>query len=164
MKDIELVEIDLAKERMKFSSGHFTIFSAKDRERIHGHDFRVAVTFTTEVGPNGMAFDYGILKDIVTNICDSLDEYFLLPSNSPHLKIEQSDGEVRAIFGGEILRFVAQDVRLLPIRNTTVEDLSGWILTAIRNGLSADIAPLVHAITVRVSSGPGQGAAISWRA
>lgn len=164
MKEIELVEIELAKERMKFSSGHFTIFSAKDRERIHGHDFRVALTFTTEVGPNGMAFDYGIMKDVVTKVCDSLDEYFLLPLNSPYLKIEQSDGEVRAIFGTETLRFLAGDVKLLPIRNVTVEDLSGWILSSVKSGLSAEIAPLVHAMTVRVSSGPGQSAATSWRA
>lgn len=160
----ELVEIDLAKEAMKFSSGHFTIFSAQDRERLHGHDFGVAVTFTTEVGPNGMAFDYGILKSLVTKVCESLDEYFLLPLNSPYLKIEQGGGEVRAIFGDEVLRFLARDVKLLPIRNTTVEDLSGWILTSLKSGLSADIAPLIHAIKVRVSSGPGQGAATSWRA
>ncbi|EQD50251.1 hypothetical protein B1A_13514, partial [mine drainage metagenome] len=33
------VEVDLSKERMKFSAGHFTVFSASERENLHGHNF-----------------------------------------------------------------------------------------------------------------------------
>lgn len=136
MKQLDLVEVAIAKERMKFSAGHFTIFSAQDRERIHGHDFRVTVTFTTEVGPNGMAFDYCIVKNLVTKVCDSLDEYLLLPLNNPYLKIQQSDVAIRAIFWTETLTFLPRDVKLLPIRNVTVEDLSCFILTSVKSGLA----------------------------
>ena len=39
----DTVTIRLAKENMKFSAAHFTIFSASERERLHGHNFRVEV-------------------------------------------------------------------------------------------------------------------------
>jgi len=158
----DLVEIDLAKERMKFSSGHFTIFSATRRENLHGHNFGVAVTCKARVGPNGMAVDYGILKDVVTGICDSLDELFLLPAHSPYLKIEATASSVRAIFGEEVLQFLPRDVKILPVRNITVEDLSAWFLSAILAKLTADIAALISEVAVRVSSGPGQGATSRW--
>lgn len=156
------IELDLSKERMKFSSGHFTIFSATERENLHGHNFGVAVTFKAEVGANGMVVDYGVLKDAVMRLCDSLDELVLLPLHSPFLNIEQRDGLVHVRFAEERLQFLVRDVKLLPIRNITVEDLSGWLLGSLRDSLSEEIAPLIHSISVRVSSGPGQGATARW--
>ena len=35
--------LELYKEEMKFSAGHFTIFSATERENLHGHNFSVYV-------------------------------------------------------------------------------------------------------------------------
>ena len=35
--------IGLQKKNMKFSVGHFTIFSATKRERLHRHNFNVAL-------------------------------------------------------------------------------------------------------------------------
>lgn len=157
-----IIEIDLSKEHMKFSAGHFTIFSATERENLHGHSFTVAVTFQARIVDNGLVCDYGILKKVVTKVCDSLDEYFLLPTNSSYLKLKQERGVVIAQFGDETLQFLERDVKLIPVSNITVEDVSGWILGEIRNGLSKDIESQILAISVRVASGPGQGATIRW--
>jgi 6-pyruvoyltetrahydropterin/6-carboxytetrahydropterin synthase len=159
-----IVEIDLSKERMKFSAGHFTIFSATERENLHGHNFTVAVTFKAQILDNGMVCDYGILKKVAQKVCDSLDELFLLPQHSKYLRIEQRDGIVIVKFANETLQFLQRDVKILPIVNVTVEDLSGWFLQSLREGLSAEIAPLMREISVRVDSGPGQGATTRWAA
>jgi 6-pyruvoyltetrahydropterin/6-carboxytetrahydropterin synthase len=156
------IEIDLSKERMKFSSGHFTIFSATERENLHGHNFGVAAAFKAEVGTNGLAVDYGLLKDALMKVCDSLDEFLLLPLHSPHLKIEERDGLVHVQFAQERLQFLPRDVKLLPIRNITVEDLSVWFVDTLRGSLPAQIAMLVRELSVRISSGPGQGATARW--
>lgn len=159
-----IVEIDLAKERLKFSAGHFTIFSATERENLHGHNFTVAVRFKAEVRANGMVCDYGVLKKSIGNVCDSLDEHFLLPLNSQHLKIERRDGLVLVKFADETLQFLPRDVKLLPVSNITVEDLAAWILDELRRTLPGDVAPLILEIKVRVSSAPGQGATSTWAA
>ena len=41
-----LTTINICKEALKFSGAHFTIFSATDRERLHGHNFRVRAEVT----------------------------------------------------------------------------------------------------------------------
>ena len=55
--------IELFKEAMKFSAGHFTIFSETERERLHGHNFTVYVALTGEVNDKGMIADYRDFND-----------------------------------------------------------------------------------------------------
>jgi 6-pyruvoyltetrahydropterin/6-carboxytetrahydropterin synthase len=159
-----VVEIDLAKERLKFSAGHFTLFSATERENLHGHNFAVAVRFKAEMRANGMVCDYAVLKESIAKVCDSLDEHFLLPEKSQYLEIERRDGLVLVRFADESLQFLARDVKLLAVSNITVEELSGWILDELRRTLPGDIARLILEIRVRVSSSPGQGATTTWTA
>ena len=84
-----LTTIELSKEYLKFSAAHFTIFSATERERLHGHNFKVAAKLTAPVGDNGMCFSYRIFKDKLESLCLELDEYMLLSANSPHLRISE---------------------------------------------------------------------------
>ncbi|PCC73876.1 6-pyruvoyltetrahydropterin/6-carboxytetrahydropterin synthase [Nannocystis exedens] len=159
----ELVTIELYKEAMKFSAGHFTIFSADRRERMHGHNFAVQVSITGEPDDNGMMGDYGQFKRIVSGLCAGLDEWFLLPGRSPHLKL-RDDGEcVYAEFAGRTLPFLRSEVQVLPIRNITVEELARYLCARlVDDGQVLAVAP-IHALTVKVSSGPGQLGAASWR-
>ena len=57
--------IELFKESMNFSAGHFTIFSETERENLHGHNFSVYAIFESEVIENGMTFNYDIYKKII---------------------------------------------------------------------------------------------------
>jgi 6-pyruvoyltetrahydropterin/6-carboxytetrahydropterin synthase len=155
--------IEIAKEYLNFSAGHFTIFSATDRENLHGHNFQMRCNVTSAVGADGMAFDYVILKRVLKDLCDQLDERVLLPECSPHLRIERGDGMVIALFGLERLSFLERDVLLLPIRNVTVEELADLLLTRLRD--RPELAGLdLRSIELGVSSGAGQWAVSSWRA
>ncbi|HEY9842609.1 MAG: 6-pyruvoyl tetrahydropterin synthase family protein [Candidatus Sericytochromatia bacterium] len=160
---MRLTTLELFKEDMKFSAGHFTIFSATRRERIHGHNFRVHVIIEAEIQGNGMCFDYGIYKQRIRDLCQAWDEYMILPTLSPHLSIEEADGYVYAVFNQEHIPFLPQDVLLLPIANATVEEFSRLMLEA----LIQDPAELqifgIHAVTVKVYSGPGQSGATTWK-
>jgi 6-pyruvoyltetrahydropterin/6-carboxytetrahydropterin synthase len=157
--------IELAKEAFKFSAGHFTIFSATRRERLHGHNFSVAAAFTCAVGRDGLALDYGRAKRLLQGLCDELDEWFLLPGTSPHLSIREGDaGRVEAVFDGEAIPFPEADVKILPVANITLEELAGYLLGRFREGL-ADLDPAgLEAVEVRVFSGPGQCASAEWSA
>ncbi|GFZ97181.1 6-carboxytetrahydropterin synthase [Okeania sp. KiyG1] len=83
-----LTKIELFKQAMNFSAGHFTIFSDSERENLHGHSFSVYVMFEAEVMENGTAFNYGIYKKIIFDTCQLVDEVVLLPLKSPYLRIE----------------------------------------------------------------------------
>ena len=152
--------IEVAKEDMHFSAAHFTIFSATERENLHGHNFFVEATAEGPVDANGLCFDYNALKSKLRALCDELDETALLPAASPHLRIDEaSDGAVTARFGDERLRFLARDVKLLAVRNVTVEELAHWLLAELTSSPGFAELP-IDALELKVSSGPGQWARV----
>ncbi len=158
-----LTTIEIAKEYLSFSAAHFTIFSATSRERLHGHNFRVACSFTAPVGDDGLCFDYGIAKKRLKLICDELDELVLLPNRSPHLKITATVDTVTARFGEDTMSFPMRDVRVLPIANITVEALAPYLLEQVR--FAPELVDLpIQAIELKVSSGTNQWGSASWSA
>ena len=154
--------IELAKEDMHFSAAHFTIFSANRRENLHGHNFFVEARADGPIDANGLCFDYTLLKDRLRTLCDSLDETLLIAAQSPHLEIHKELDELIVSFADETLRFAHRDVKLLPIRNVTIEELAHWFAdTLTRDDCVAALG--VETLTVRLSSGPGQWAETTWR-
>src|ERR1700722_3307154 len=121
--------IELTKENLEFAAGHFTIFSAQTRERLHGHNFRVAARIAARIEPDlEMAFDYGVYKEILGSLCKQLDSYFLLPAESPYLKIEEEGDYYFAYFHEDKIPFLKKDVLILPLKNITVEALARWFV------------------------------------
>ena len=154
--------IEIAKEDIHFSAAHFTIFSADKRENLHGHDFFVAACATGPVGDDGLCFDYSALKARLRALCGTLDEKTLLPARSPYLRVREEAAGVTAVFGDERMSFLRRDVRVLPVRNVTVEELAGWFLARLTEEDAFRALP-VDTLTLRVSSGPGQWAGVQWR-
>ena len=164
MQSPQTTTIELFKEEMKFSAGHFTIFSAAERENLHGHNFTVYVAIEGTVNDNGMLADYGTYKRWVIGRCTAWNETFLLPGESPHLRVEHHDqGRVTAWFADEAIPFLARDVTVLPVKNVTLEELA----RLFGEGLIADERKLrednVVGLTVKCASGPGQWASWQWR-
>lgn len=160
-----LTRIEISKEYLNFSAGHFTIFSATERENLHGHNFQVRCAVTAVVGANGMAFDYVLLKRVLRDLCDELDERVLLPERSPYLALERQDGMVIACFGEERIPFLGRDCLPLPIRNVTIEELAGLLLNRLVARIHGrqDLAgPSIRSMEVGVSSGSGQWAFSHW--
>ncbi|HYN77250.1 MAG TPA: 6-carboxytetrahydropterin synthase [Lamprocystis sp. (in: g-proteobacteria)] len=160
-----LTRIEISKEYLNFSAGHFTIFSATERENLHGHNFQVRCAVSAAVGADGLAFDYVLLKRVLKELCDTLDERVLLPEQSPYLALERQGGMVIACFAQERIPFLERDCLPLPIRNVTIEELADLLLARLRGCISsqpalADCA--VRALEVGVSSGSGQWAFSHW--
>lgn len=154
--------IEIGKEDMHFSAAHFTIFSAAKRENLHGHNFFVEVAVTGPIDAGGLCFDYNEVKTQLRALCDSLDETMLLPADSPHLRIRQSDDCVSVAFADEQLSFLPRDVKLLAVRNVTVEELAHWFVTELARDDGFAKLP-IDSLHLRVSSGPGQWAGTTWQ-
>ncbi len=147
--------IELYKEQHEFSAGHFTIFSATEREDLHGHNYSVSLSLQVLSGEKGLEFDYRVYKKKLQAICQTLNRRFLLPSLSPYLKLEEIDDMWIAYFSDEKIPFLKRDVLILPIHNVTLEELSHWFLKEMLNDLSELKKQGIQKIGVKVFNGPG---------
>lgn len=156
-----LTTIELAKEYLKFSVAHFTIFNASERERLHGHNFTVSAKITAPVDDNGLCFPYNIFKKYLKSLCKQLDEYTIIAKDSPHLSITEQGDYYHVAFNNDQLILLKTDTLLLPVRNTTVEELAHYLVQIMSR------APIVsehnvQSIQLFVSSGPGQSGSGVW--
>ena len=154
--------IVLEKENFKFSCSHFTIFDEDRGERLHGHNYYVAIEIELDEIDTalGMAFDFNEIKPLVREITDQLDEYVLLPAQSPHLNLELSGESVRIVFSSKQYEIPKRDVRILPVSNVTTEELSRYISEELRKRL-----PMLTSLTrlsVGVRETRGQGVYYDW--
>ena len=106
-------------------------------------------------------FDYAIIKKALKKLCDSIDEKTIMPTQSPYLGIEEDGDYTICVFNGERIPFLPRDILLLPIANTTVEEFSHYFLQQILDLPDFD-GRGITAITVKVSSSPGQYGSADW--
>ena len=154
--------IELHKENMKFSAGHFTIFSATQREKMHGHNYMVHAAITTTVKQEGLSFDYRFYKNKIYNLCRKLNGLFLLPEYSEHLKITSREHSYYIQFSEEEFLFPKADVCIFPLVNITVEELSKWFIERLIEDKEELALNQIQAITIKVFSSPGQSGSAHW--
>lgn len=157
-----LSTVELHKENMKFSAGHTTIFSATEREPLHGHHYTVYLGLTTWVEENGMMFDYRYYKEKIRALCKHLNQTFLMPMYSPYLIQEEDDTYYYFTFNHKKMPFLKEDITLLPVTNITVEELSKWFVERLIEDSEELKKHRIEKIVVKVFSAPGQSAAYTW--
>lgn len=168
------IRIRLAKETFKFSAAHFTLFSAKEAERMHGHNYQARVDIELSgLDGHGMGFEFNSLKPIIKAAVDLWDERVLLPSANAHLKIHEEAvrGEAHwvADFHTRSYRFPKGDVVLLPTTNVTSEELARLLAVSIADAWRSrtlsdiDLQKRVLSLTVTVEETAGQEASFTLR-
>ena len=120
---MRLTTLHIDKEAHKFSAAHYTIFSATERERLHGHNYSVSARIVAPMGDNGFAADYNVYKRRIAALCEGLDEYLVLAGDSPYQTIDDAGANYRVSFNGEDMQFLKSDTLVLPISNATVNRL-----------------------------------------
>jgi 6-pyruvoyltetrahydropterin/6-carboxytetrahydropterin synthase len=157
-----LTTVELQKESMKFSAGHTTIFSATEREPLHGHMYNVYLALTTWVEENGMTFDYRYYKERIFLLCKKLNQTFLMPQYSPFLQYAEDDEYYYFTFNHKKIPFLKEDVTLMPLTNITVEELSRWFVNELIRDKDELDKHRIEKIVVKVFSAPGQSANHEW--
>lgn len=158
-----LTTVELQKESMKFSAGHTTIFSATDREPLHGHMYTVYLALTTWVEENGMTFDYRYYKKRIHKLCEQLNQTFLMPQYSPFLEYSEDEEYLYFTFNHKKIPFLREDVTLMPLTNITVEELSGWFVAELIKEKEELDKHRIEKVVVKVFSAPGQSASHEWQ-
>ncbi len=143
--------IDIAKQHHKFSAAHFLIFDDGTAERLHGHNYQVAVQIAASDARNGLVADFKRIKPAVSAILERLDERMLVPGDHPELSCKPSaDGSVEIRYRDRRYVMPAADVVVLPITNTSSENLAAWIADALVQALRS-LLPDLHPSTIEVS-------------
>ena len=65
--------VRVTKDHLVFSAAHFITFNGNICERLHGHNWRVAVEVTGGLDENGYVFDFIALRDATQNLVAELD-------------------------------------------------------------------------------------------
>src|SRR5690606_20882959 len=120
--------IELFKENMNFSIGHFTVFSHDTRENLHGHNYRLYVSITTLIDSDGLSFNYRYYKDKFRELCRKIDETVVLAGKCNYLVFSENEKYHVVKFNDEEMFFLKRDATILPITNVTVEELSNWFI------------------------------------
>lgn len=149
--------VTVRHEDLSFRALHFAVHPGGVSEALHGHTYRVRVSAWGPLDDDGYVMDFGALRTVVRTVCAPLHKRLLLPGNHPALVIEADEAEVRVSHRDRSYAFPADEVLVLPIRNTTTELLARHVARAVFDALRAHAA-VPPALEVSLAESDGQGA------
>lgn len=157
--------ITLEKEYFHFCSAHFVIFSATEKEGLHGHNYYLSLTLSGDTLREGKLFDIDHVKQFVRDLCDTLDHHLLLPATNPHLTLHEGDGYVDLRYAALSYRIPSSEVRILPLDNITMENLARYLAGEVRKRYGAELTGIdTLELTVRETRGQSASIAVDWKA
>jgi 6-pyruvoyltetrahydropterin/6-carboxytetrahydropterin synthase len=121
--------VRLEKRELTFSAAHFITFENGQCERLHGHNYHLAVEVEGPLGEAGYVVDFLALLAALKGITGELDHHVLLPAQHPLISVRCEGEEVVATFESRRWVFPADDCVLLPLAQTTAELLARHIAT-----------------------------------
>jgi 6-pyruvoyltetrahydropterin/6-carboxytetrahydropterin synthase len=150
--------VRLAKEHHVFSAAHFITFGGNVCERLHGHNYRVAVEVFGPLDENQYVIDFIALRDELKALTDELDHRMLLPLAHPLIRVTVGDSEVEAVFTPDGRRWVFPrgDCVLLPVANTTAELLANYLGRRLLDAIARRIGARPKRLRVEVDENHGQ--------
>lgn len=153
----ETWSIEIDKDYLKFSAAHFLIFPDGSAERLHGHNYRVYVDLHTDLDAHGLVVNFQEIKPMVRAICDELDEHLLIPGRHPVLSVTRDGGHLEIRYRERRYLVPADEVIVLPIGNSSAENLAAWFGRTLRERMRAAWHELVvRRLSIGVEETPGQ--------
>jgi 6-pyruvoyltetrahydropterin/6-carboxytetrahydropterin synthase len=156
-------KVHVTKDYLVFCSGHFITYDGDHCERIHGHNYRVAVEVEDDLDQNHYVVDFIALKDLTRAITDELDHRMLLPSRSRQIVLHEDGPNVRVTYRDRFWSFPRDECVLVPIANTTAELLADFIAGRLREAMTDRGWKLPRILRVEVEESFGQSATVEWR-
>lgn len=125
---MSITTLHLAKQNFKFSAAHFLIFDQNSAERLHGHNYQVRVEIEAPseaaLHQDGYFLDFNVFKKYIKARLDQWDEFVLLPELHADMKLKKTAKSLEVNFRDRFYVFPIEEVVLLPVTNTSVEQLS----------------------------------------
>ncbi|MGK0154881.1 MAG: 6-pyruvoyltetrahydropterin/6-carboxytetrahydropterin synthase [Neolewinella sp.] len=149
--------ISIEKDYLKFSAAHFLIFPDGSAERLHGHNYKVFLDLHTELDEHGLVINFQEIKPMMRQLCDELDEHLLIPGEHPVLTAEVKGPQYEIRYKERLYTVPKEEVIVLPISNTSAENLAAWFGRTLRERMEKAWSHLkVKEMTVGVEETTGQ--------
>jgi 6-pyruvoyltetrahydropterin/6-carboxytetrahydropterin synthase len=100
--------------------------------------------------------DFIAFRDSLAEVVKQLDHHMLVALHHPMIHVELQDQEVVLRFRQKRWVFPKEDCMLMPIVNTTAEEIAGWIAAQIRAKLYPKIGDRLKWIEIGVDENNGQ--------
>lgn len=152
----ESYHVRVTKDYLVFSAAHFITYNGNVCERLHGHNYRVAAEIYGPLDENHYVVDFVLLRDTLKRIVDQLDHHVLLPTQHSLIRVVERDGEVEATFENRRWVFPGDDCVLLPMPNTTAEQLAKFIAHDLTQQLSTSHSTRYSRLVIAVDENDGQ--------
>lgn len=157
---IHSTRITIARDQYKFSCAHMTVFPDGSKERLHGHNYTVAIALELSDVSFAKIIPFAAIRAALAELCSAWKERVLVAEDNPHFKLVRHEAaEIEFLLCGKRYVLPNEDVLLLPIDNIAVEPLAGYCAELLRQRLSGILSlPHVRTLEVTVAESPGQGA------
>ncbi len=143
--------IDGNYSNIRFSAAHFIPGDWKC-SRIHGHDYSISVKIVGSMKDKSYFLDFSKAKSNLKEIADFLDHRVLIPEKRRGINIEEKEGYLKVKLEGKHYTFPVEETRVIPVKDTTAECLSEYILDKFVKSLEQR----VEEVEIEVHEGPGQ--------
>jgi 6-pyruvoyltetrahydropterin/6-carboxytetrahydropterin synthase len=148
----------IAREQYKFSCAHMTVFPDGTKERLHGHNYTIALAIDVERIELSAMIPFTPIKAALGELCAAWKERVLIAARNPHLVIARDDRELEFTLCGDRYVLPRGDALLLPIDNISVEALSAHVAEILRDKIAKLATGNARSLEVTVSEHTGQGA------
>jgi 6-pyruvoyltetrahydropterin/6-carboxytetrahydropterin synthase len=158
----ERYRVRVTKDHLVFCSGHFISYEGDKCERLHGHNYRVAVEVEADLDENYYVFDFIALKHRTKEITDTLDHRMMLATRNTLISVREEPHRVQVTNGDREWVFPRDDCVLLPIENTTAELLARYIGQRLLEELRRQHNFTPQVLRAEVEENVGQSARYEW--
>ncbi len=148
--------VDVTKEQFVFSAAHFITFAGDICERIHGHNYGVRASVSGPLDENRYVVDFIALRDAVLKETMVLDHHVILPRDHQEIRVTSDEKETTATFRERRWVFPNEDCVILPVVNTTAEEIAHVIAQRVMEQTRGQFGNALHWIEVAVDENNGQ--------
>ncbi len=147
--------VSLQKEQLVFSAAHFITFAGDICECLHGHNYGVKAEVAGPLDENQYVIDFIAFRDTLAEVVKQLDHHVLLPTTHPLIEVREDEIEVVVTFRHKRWVFPREDCMLLPISNTTAEQIAWWVAGQVRDALKPTLGNSIQWLEVAIDENHG---------
>ena len=148
--------VDVTKQQFVFSAAHFITFAGDICERLHGHNYKVRASVEGPLDQNRYVVDFIALRDAVLEETSQLDHHVVLPQNHDEIKVVVGERETTATFRDRRWIFPKEDCVILPVVNTTAEEMARVIGERVIERTRDQFSDRLDFIEIAVDENEGQ--------
>ncbi|TWT81943.1 6-carboxy-5,6,7,8-tetrahydropterin synthase [Planctomycetes bacterium CA13] len=148
--------VEVAKEQFVFSAAHFITFAGDICERLHGHNYGVRAAVEGPLDENRYVVDFIALRDAVLKQTQALDHHVILPERHAEIIVSSDEKETTATFRDRRWVFPNEDCVILPVINTTAEEIARVIAERVIEQTKEQFGSAITLLEIGVDENHGQ--------